>query len=109
MCVSKGGVTRQHCFPNKDSAEDILNVMKLPFFPNGSSSLGKLCDMQIRLGNFQQQVLDGNVLTYQTISVKISLPRQGCICYQRKRLAHKELEIYAQKYCLKMMMLMISN
>ena len=65
--------------------------------------------MQIRLGNFQQQVLDGNVLTYQTISVKISLPRQGCICYQRKRLAHKELEIYAQKYCLKMMMLMISN
>ena len=33
--------------------------MKLPFFPNGSSFLGKLCDMQIRLGNFQQQMLDG--------------------------------------------------
>ena len=33
--------------------------MKLPFFPNGSSSLGKLCDMQIRLSNFQQQVVDG--------------------------------------------------
>ena len=32
--------------------------MKLTFFQNGSSSLGKLCDMRIRLGNFQQQVLD---------------------------------------------------
>ena len=56
--MSKGGGTRQHYFPNKASAEDILNVMKLTFFPNGSSSLGKLCDMRIRLGSFQQQVLD---------------------------------------------------
>ena len=56
--MSKGGGTRQHHFPNNASAEEILNFMKLTFFPNGSSSLGKLCDMQIRLGNFQQQVLD---------------------------------------------------
>ena len=32
--------------------------MKLTFFPNGSSSPGKLCDMRIRLDSFQQQVLD---------------------------------------------------
>ena len=51
--MSKGGGTRPHYFPNKPSAEDVLNVMKLTFFPNGSSSLGKLCDMRIRLGNFQ--------------------------------------------------------
>ena len=56
--MSKGGSTRQRYFLNKASAEDILNVMKLIFFPNGSSSLGKLCDMRIRLGNFQQQMLD---------------------------------------------------
>ena len=56
--MSKGGGARQHYFPNKASAEDVLNVMKLTFFPNESSSLGKLCDMRIRLGNFQQQVLD---------------------------------------------------
>ena len=31
--------------------------MKLTYFPNGSSSRGNLCDMGIRLGNFQQ-VLD---------------------------------------------------
>ena len=56
--MSKGGGTRQNYFPNKASAEDILNVMKLKFFPDGSSSLGKLCDMRIRFGSFQQQVLD---------------------------------------------------
>ena len=56
--MSKGGGTRQHYFPNNASAEEILNVMKLTFFPNGSSSLGKLCDMRIRLCNFQQKVLD---------------------------------------------------
>ena len=56
--MSKGGGTRQHYFPSNVSAEEILNVMKLTFFPNGSSSLGKLCDMRIRPGNFQQKVLD---------------------------------------------------
>ena len=53
--MSKGGGTRQHYFPNNASAEEILNVMKLTFFPNGSSSLGKLCDIRIRLANFQQK------------------------------------------------------
>ena len=55
--MSIGEGTRQHYFPNKASAEDILNVMKLTYFPNGSSSLGNLRDMGIRIGNFQQ-VLD---------------------------------------------------
>ena len=92
--MSKGGGTRQHYFPNKASAEDILNVMKLTFFPNGSSFLGKLRDMQIRLGSFQQQVLDVEPFTISDyISKK---PRQGCICYIRKSLAHKKIENYAE-------------
>ena len=61
--MSKGESTRQRYFLNKASAEDILNVMKLTFLPNGSSSLGKLCDMRIRLGKFQQQMLDVERLT----------------------------------------------
>ena len=56
--MSKGGGTRQHYLPNKASAEDILNVMKITFFSSWSSSLGKLRDMRIRLDNFQRQVLD---------------------------------------------------
>ena len=96
----KGGGTRDD-FPNKASAEDILNVMKLTFFRNGYSSLGKLCDMQIRLGNFQQQVMDIERFTLIGYISENKLPRQGCVCYQRKSLAHKKLEIYAQKTCLK--------
>ena len=55
--MSIGEGTRQHYFPNKASAEGILNVMKLTYFLNGSSSLGNLRDMGIRIGSFQQ-VLD---------------------------------------------------
>ena len=76
--ISKGEGTRQHYFPNNAAAEEILNVMKLKFFPNGSSSLGKLCDMQIRFGNFQQQVLDVERFNLSHYISKISLPKQGC-------------------------------
>ena len=59
LCVcQKERVQDSIIFQTRHQLRTPWMLWTLRFFPNGSSSLGRLCDMQIRLGNFQQQVLD---------------------------------------------------
>ena len=67
--------------------------MKLPFFPIGSSSLGKLSDMQIRLGNLQEQVLDGEQFNLSDYISENKFTKTRLYLLSRKRLTHKKLEI----------------